>query len=381
MNVFISEHVTGGSWGDRPLNGSLAREGAAMIRALVEDCVAIDGCRVTTTWDQRLGEFPVAGGSVDLVGDPGEAAAKFSRRAAEADATLVIAPELDGALAEQWQAVADAGGRWLGSDLAAIQLAGDKLAVAHRLEQLDVPTIPTRVLEPLDRTGWNWPRVIKRRDGAGAVGTRLVHGAGERRAFVDGLDDPGDWVEQPLVAGESLSVAVLVDTGGCRETLPVGRQLINLEDNLAYRGGLLPVDVEWLSSEMVDQVVGPTLDAIPGLAGWVGIDLLAPDDGPGTLLVVEINPRLTTSYLGYRAIALDNLAERLVKRESGRSAVRFGDGHVRFDSSGSVEWDTTRGSGDAGTTMIYGSLCPPAFPHPGDEPPPGRRATTPTARQ
>jgi hypothetical protein len=41
---------------------------------------------------------------------------------------------------------------------------------------------------------------------------------------------------------------------------------------------------------------------IPGLRGFVGVDLLL-DEETGTVTVVEINPRLTTSYLGYRQLA------------------------------------------------------------------------------
>ena len=54
MKLFVSESVCGGAWrsGERPL--SLLREGLAMLQGFVTDAVSA-GCRITTTWDQRLG--------------------------------------------------------------------------------------------------------------------------------------------------------------------------------------------------------------------------------------------------------------------------------------------------------------------------------------
>jgi predicted ATP-grasp superfamily ATP-dependent carboligase len=74
--------------------------------------------------------------------------------------------------------------------------------------------------------------------------------------------------------------------------------------------------------------------AIPGLAGYVGVDLILTPGGP---LVVELNPRLTTSYLGLRAATRRNLAAAAIAALEGRrpAAVRF-ERTVRFDAGGRV---------------------------------------------
>ena len=56
--------------------------------------------------------------------------------------------------------------------------------------------------------------------------------------------------------------------------------------------------------------------ALPGLRGYVGIDFIATDDGP---VVLEINPRLTTSYCGLGAILGTNPAELIISAASGKS--------------------------------------------------------------
>jgi predicted ATP-grasp superfamily ATP-dependent carboligase len=68
---------------------------------------------------------------------------------------------------------------------------------------------------------------------------------------------------------------------------------------------------------------------IPGLAGYVGIDLLLPDGGDP--LIVEINPRLTTSYVGYRRIYSTPIPQRWLSTTDTSSICE----------NLSIEWDVS----------------------------------------
>ena len=70
-------------------------------------------------------------------------------------------------------------------------------------------------------------------------------------------------------------------------------------------------------------------------ASYVGVDLIVPADEHAPPIVVEINPRLTTSYLGYRALAMDNLAERMLLGLSQRP-IEWRSGEVEFDAAGNL---------------------------------------------
>ncbi len=50
------------------------------------------------------------------------------------------------------------------------------------------------------------------------------------------------------------------------------------------------------------------IECLPGLRGFTGVDLVLSEKNPGEDRVIEINPRLTTSYTALRRLARNNLA-------------------------------------------------------------------------
>jgi len=71
----------------------------------------------------------------------------------------------------------------------------------------------------------------------------------------------------------------------------------------------------------------------------VGVDLVlgsAPDGSEDW--VIEINPRLTTSYIGLRALAEFNLAQALIDIVIGKEVkpLKWRKGQVQFSSDGKV---------------------------------------------
>ena len=72
----------------------------------------------------------------------------------------------------------------------------------------------------------------------------------------------------------------------------------------------------------------------------MGVDLVLGREPDGSEdFVIEINPRLTTSYVGLRAAARSNLAEAMWHVAQGETqSVEFGDRPIEFDSSGNVSF-------------------------------------------
>jgi predicted ATP-grasp superfamily ATP-dependent carboligase len=97
-------------------------------------------------------------------------------------------------------------------------------------------------------------------------------------------------------------VSLLAD-GHRAVPLAVNAQRVAAGAAFAYRGGSTPFDHP-LAAAAADTATR-TCAAIPGLRGYVGVDLVLTDAGP---VVIEVNPRLTMAYLGVRAVLDGNLA-------------------------------------------------------------------------
>lgn len=350
MRLFVSEFVCGGGWGAGERPASLIREGAAMLRALVEDLLQIPGMQVVTTWDRRLPHtLGLEGGpmlEVVPVAGPAEEREVFRRLCDETDASYIIAPELHDELLRRVTVALSSDDRrsshefrshskCLNSSVDAINLCGDKWALFQHLTRHAIPTIPTFRWD--DRSALRslgWPRVLKLRLGAGSQSMQLVTSADQWERAIsqfDGSSHETEAIVQPFISGISLSVGVIIDRDQKVHRLPVADQFIDPSHGFAYQGGRIPSS-RWNGS--IDQLLDAVLPAIPGLSGYVGIDVLVPDATPETPLLVEINPRLTTSYTGYRQLCQDNLAALWLGESSPVERLRWRSGQVEFNSAG-----------------------------------------------
>ena len=332
MRVFVSEFVCGGGWPGVSIETSLAREGQAMLAALIADIAKIPGCEVVTTWDTRLGACPLRDCDVRLASSMTDKMTQFRELIRDSDAVWVIAPETNGELLKrtlQFQLVNDTEPpraiprRFLGASDRAVLLASDKLPLATWFHERSIPTPETLPFNPADRKSqvpWYGPTVIKRRDGAGSQNMFLVRDGfalWNARHELGRLNEPETFIQQPFIAGQALSVALLIAADGAvREVFPVAEQHLSHDGHFQYRGGRVPADISPESALAVQQLAERACRAVPGLTGYVGCDIVLPLDHPLEPVLIEINPRLTSSYLGYRQLTDDNIPARLLYADS-----------------------------------------------------------------
>ena len=353
MRVFVYEHICGGGLAGQELPASLAREGWAMLSGVVQDFATVLGVRVHTTLDERLARshealLREAHGEVSEPVQVERIAAvqvddQVRKLAAKCDWTLLIAPEIDGILAQRCRWVEAAVGRLLGPSPAAVDLAADKFALDQHLKACGVPAIGGVIVRPGDPWPENlqYPAVLKPRFGAGSQQTFLIRNAQEAagiaaEAIGEGL--VADALVQPFVPGQAASVSFLVGPYDRLALVPASQRLSN-DGRFHYQGGRLPLE-EPLRSRAVS-LGRRAVEAVPGLLGYVGVDLVLAEHSHQALaqdVVVEINPRLTTSYVGLRMLADDNLARLMLDMAEGRPAppIRWKPGTVTFDPDGRV---------------------------------------------
>jgi predicted ATP-grasp superfamily ATP-dependent carboligase len=77
---------------------------------------------------------------------------------------------------------------------------------------------------------------------------------------------------------------------------------------------------------------------MPEGRGYLGVDLLlGPADDGSQDYVIEVNPRLTTSYVGLRALSETNVARAMLDVAAGRAPVlAFRDEVIEFDADGTI---------------------------------------------
>ena len=231
----------------------------------------------------------------------------FADLAAAADWTIVIAPEIDGALAERCEWVRRVGGRLLGPNAQAIEIASDKQHTAEWLAAHAVPTPLGIALGP-HRTlpaGFQYPAVLKPRNGAGSLGVRYVV-ADEAQSCITG---DGAWRLESFSPGVAASVALVCGLGTL--ALAPASQRLASDGGFAYLGGALPL-AEPFAARAV-QLATRAVESLPQPLGYLGVDLVLGEDSQGRDdVVIEINPRLTTSYVGLRAATKCNLAAAML---------------------------------------------------------------------
>jgi tyramine---L-glutamate ligase len=311
VRILVYEHASGGGLAGQDVSVSLAREGRAMKTALVADLAAIGSHEIVTTTDARLPCAAPPG--VDVVTLPAERRpreAMLDRLMTWADGVWLVAPETDRCLERLAARAARLEAKILGSSAAAIGRAADKAGLARRLARAGVRHPITRALRPgaawareAERIGY--PVVVKPGRGAGGSGVSLARNATELRLAVASARRAGGrrpLLLQQYVAGTAASVSLVAD-GRCAVTLTLNAQSIRGSRPFSYRGGQTPLDHP-LAAQARDAALR-ACRALPGLRGFVGVDvILTASDA----VVIEVNPRLTTAYLGVRSALQENVA-------------------------------------------------------------------------
>jgi hypothetical protein len=244
---------------------------------------------------------------------PGDADAGYRAALLEAvagcEAALVIAPETGGALERASSWLIDAGVSLLGSSPVAIAIAADKWECSRRFRSAGLPAPETVRVAPRDAASAArrlcLPVVLKPLDGAGCDGVAVVRAESDLRAALalPTLAGAEEILVQRWVAGEAASVSLLVGGRGA-VPLSLNSQRLRIGIPCAYEGGT--VAIEHARRDEAFGLAARAVGLVPGLRGYVGVDLVLAPEG---CFLVEINPRLTTSYVGLRRALAFNLAE------------------------------------------------------------------------
>ncbi|MFM8378334.1 MAG: ATP-grasp domain-containing protein [Planctomycetia bacterium] len=297
-------------------SADIGAEGRAMLEALAADAVRDEKLDVTVLVDPRH-TVALPAGVRTVAHDGADDVATLVAAARRADWTVVVAPETDRALLDRVAAVRASGARALNASTAFIAIAADKQATANALAAAGVPVPAGRALAPGEPVpaDFQLPAVRKLRDGVGGEGFSIVRSAGTPSvSHATRLE--------AFVVGEPVGVSCLCGPGGL-EVLPPLRQRFSSGDPPRFLGGEpmaagpAAARAAALARRAVAAVARAAGDAGAGL-GWVGVDMiLGPRDDGQADRVLEVNPRLTTSFVGLAAAAPRCLVRTMLDLAAG----------------------------------------------------------------
>ena len=151
--------------------------------------------------------------------------------------------------------------------------------------------------------------MIKPIDGCGSQGLQLLKNESD---FSEKHFSPiqGPCRIEEFIPGLAASVSVLCGPAG-NIALPACEQRLSADGRFTYLGGRLPLEPG--VDARARRLALAAADALPEPRGYIGVDLVLGNAADGSDdRVIEINPRLTTSYVGLRALSRTNLAAAML---------------------------------------------------------------------
>src|SRR5271157_597273 len=345
--IFVHEFISGGGWPSGQLPKDLTSEGLGMLWSVLSDFRAWGEVRTVTTLDDRIED------QIDGVRHKQLPVDKVVRLSAgnhegiyrsilpKSDAVLIIAPETNGILARLTEIAEDARIPLLCSNTSAVKLSSNKAICDRIFRQAGLPTPATRLTsfakasQAANELGF--PLVIKPLDGTGCEGVCLVANSSEldeSLALLRKVTCHDQILLQSFIRGTHASVSLLV-TQGRSIPLSLNQQIIRPGRPFSYSGGVIPL--EHPASQLAFDLAQAAVKAIPGLRGYVGVDIILEQDR-GWL--IEINPRITTSYVGLHRILSQNLACAIWQacREDVLPDRIILNGNIQFSKADSETW-------------------------------------------
>ena len=156
---------------------------------------------------------------------------------------------------------------------------------------------------------------------------------------LDKIFTPGSRViVQEYVDGVDISVSLLSDG---KKAIPISlnQQFVELKnDKGTYLGGKIPFESKYQDEAF--EIATNAVEAIEGLKGFVGVDLLINNDEKDiySVYLLEINSRFTTPYVGLKQISNINIGDTIIKLIDGEMDIDDVDisldGEVEFKKFG-----------------------------------------------
>jgi len=308
IKILVFEFITAGGIAQEQLPESMVREGELMLKALVADLSKTKALQLTVLLDGHFKHlvFPeqiqcIYISATESMDDYLPALIQQN------DAVWPIAPESDSVLYDLSVLVIENHTHLLNSNASAVSICADKLRTAEILKSHGIKVVDTWQLAVFSQQ-IPAPWVVKPKNAEGCEATYLIDNWGELSKLQQSLVEQEEYIIQPYIAGHNLSLSCLFKNGRAW-LLCCNRQIVSIQQQ-QFSLQACEVNVSIDHKETYQLLIDKVANAIPGLWGYVGIDIIHPQSAEP--IVLEINPRLTTSFAGISQSLGLNVAEQVI---------------------------------------------------------------------
>ncbi len=290
MKIFVCEFITAGGFVNQILPEKLAKEGDMMLQSVLNDLQKIDTLHATVTRDSRLDSLSDVDELI-LIEDDKNPFDIWEECFHKADICLIIAPETNNILYRLHELAEKNDCEILGCDLDSIKLTSSKILCLEMLRDFELFTPRTAILEK--NNSLTFPFVLKPDDGVGCENCFFIETESQLSNTLDNNFEVATWINQEYLKGINASVSILSYKGEFK-ILSINEQEIEINQNQFFLRSIV-VNKYFYLYEKIKTEIEKILTAIPGLSGIIGIDCVFSEND---IYILEINPRLTTSYCG-----------------------------------------------------------------------------------
>ena len=181
--------------------------------------------------------------------------------------------------------------------------------------------------------------IIKPLVGVDCEGIVVIENIDDLSYDLENIFPPGSRIiVQEFIEGNDVSVSLISD-GKNAIPISLNEQFIELKgEEAAYLGGKIPYENKY--NDEAFEIAKNAVEAIDGLRGFVGVDLIINADEKDiySVYLLEINSRFTTPYVGLSKIANFNIGKSIIELIDGKVSLDdldiSLDGEVEFVKSG-----------------------------------------------
>ena len=325
--LFVFEYVSGGGFNQIDIPTSLFCEGFGMLKSIITDFKRLD-FEISTILDYRiffLSKYLQAD-IIKTIDSKENFLRKFKTLVKNSKYVFIIAPESSNILYNLSKIVRNHKKILLSTNLEGIKIGTSKINTYDFFKVNKIVT-PKTYLIPYKKNNLDidfiiqkfyklkTPIVIKPEDGVGAESIYYFETENQIRTYfqeyMDALDIKRNYIIQQYIEGCDLSASLIGTQFSMNSSiktpiiLSINSQVVNLKNSKhesEYFGGHTPIkDAQDICINLKNYIKFPKFSKF---TGYFGIDFIRKDDLQ--LYFIEINPRLTTSYIGLRNVINQN---------------------------------------------------------------------------